>query len=67
MGRSTFFPWSVDLRNRRSEVRILSGALPDSEDRVHVQGLRPLEAGQGFVARKLVSDFRRLSGDFFGE
>jgi hypothetical protein len=27
----------------------------------------PLEAGQGFVARKLVSDFRRLSGDFFGE
>ena len=31
---------SVGLRNRRSQVRILSGALQDSENRAHVQGLR---------------------------
>src|SRR5215212_9459368 len=58
---------SVDLRNRRSQARILSGALPDSEAHAHVQGLRALRPGLAFVARKLVSDSRRFSGDFFGD
>jgi hypothetical protein len=54
------------LRNRRSEVRILSGALPLSADRVHLQGLRCWRALHEFAARKLVSDSGRFSGALFG-
>jgi hypothetical protein len=43
------------LRNRRSQVRILSGALHDSADRAHLQGLPLRRSGSRFVARKLVS------------
>jgi hypothetical protein len=32
---------SLGLRKRRSEVRILSGALQDSVDRAHLQVLAP--------------------------
>jgi hypothetical protein len=63
LGRSL----SIGLRNRRSQVRILSGALLDSADRDHLQVLRPWALRSRFVARKLVSDFGRFSGDFFGD
>jgi Phage integrase family len=58
---------SRELRNRRSEVRILSGALPDSADHAHLQRLRYRRAEAEFVARKLVSDSGRFSGDIFGD
>jgi hypothetical protein len=54
------------LRNRRSEVRILSGALPDQENRGHLQGFVPSAHDRLFVARKLVSDSGRFSGALSG-
>jgi hypothetical protein len=50
----------VGLRNRRSEVRILSGALPDSADRAHLQGLRSWRSRGELVIRKFVSDSGRF-------
>ena len=57
-------PQSRGLRNRRSEVRILSGALHDSADRAPLQGLRSWRSRSGYVAQKLVSDSGRVSGEF---
>jgi hypothetical protein len=48
------------LRN----LRILSGALRTSEDSEHLQGLCLRCSRLEFVARKLVSDSGRFSGDF---
>jgi hypothetical protein len=54
------------LRKRRSEIRLFSGALFNSADRVHLQrrpfGRAPWEV----LARKLVSDSGRFSGGLFG-
>jgi len=56
---------SVGLRNRRRlEVRIHSGALPDSADHELLQGLRPWRPRLGYVPRKLVSDSGRVSGEY---
>jgi hypothetical protein len=54
------------LRNRRSEVRILSGALRLSAACRHLQGLCPRRSDQRFAAGKLLSDSDRFSGALFG-
>jgi hypothetical protein len=56
-------PDSGDLRNRRSQVRILTGALQGSEEGVHSQGLHPCCAPREYLARKVVSDSCRFFGD----
>jgi hypothetical protein len=53
------------LRNRRSEVRILSGALRLSAACAHLQGVCLRRSDQRFVARTLVSDSDRFSGALF--
>ena len=55
------------LRNRRSQVRILTGALLDSERRAHLQELRSRGARCEFVCaearERFWAIFRRLFGD----